>query len=535
MGRVYAILWLAMESSFHLIDWIIVAVYLVAMAGIGVYFSRRQTSLDQYLLADRSMGWLPVGLSLMAALNSGMDYLMQPSSTIKYGFMLVLGIFSWVAIYPWVAKVVFPFYHRLDFYTVYEYLEARFDVRVRTLAAGIFILWRLGWMATAMYVPSLAINAVTGGQVDINTMTIVIGVLVTITTMMGGIQGVIWTDVVQFFVMFGGLIATVWVVWASVPGGLSEIWTVAASGGKLDFWPPLTDPAAAGGIDQFTSFFTQPMTVVALMVALVVGRAAQYTSDQVMVQRLRTTRSIKEARQAFVINAAGDALWTIGLSFVGLALFAYFQRHALPSEYQTDKLLPYFMSLAFPAGAVGLVIAAIAAASMSSLNSAINSCSSVAVVDLYNRVWLGREVRRGQHTEAEERTQLRASRLFTVFFGGLGTILAINVSRIGSLLEIANKLINAFTGPLFGIYILAMFSTRARSEAVLAGGVAGAFASYYVAYHSTIGFLWPSTFGLAATLAVGYLLALAWPAASTYPGRNLTWRAVMRPDPKHLG
>lgn len=517
-----------MQSSFTPLDWLIVGAYLVLMAYMGLHFARRQTSLDRYLLADRSMGWLPVGLSLMAALNSGMDYLMQPSSTIRYGAVLVVGIFSWVVIYPWVARVVFPFYHRLDFYTVYEYLEARFDVRVRTMAASIFILWRLGWMATAMYVPSLAINAVTGGQVGINTMTVTIGVMVTITTMLGGIQGVIWTDVVQFCVMFGGLAATVGIVWLSVDGGLAQIWSSAASAGKLNLWVPLGDPAAVTVVDQVASFFVQPINVIALMVALVVGRAAQYTSDQVMVQRLQTTRSIREARHAFVINAVGDAVWMLGLSFVGFALFAYFQTHPLPPEFQTDKLLPYFMSLAFPPGAVGLVIAAIAAASMSSLNSAINSCSSVAVVDLYNRVWLGRDVRRGEHSAEEERSQLRASRLFTVLFGAVGTLMAINVSRLGSLLEIANKLINAFTGPLFGIYILAMFSTRASSGAVLAGGLAGALASYYVAYHSPIGFLWPSTFGLAATLIVGAAMTVVWPAAKDAPGRQLTWRAVMR-------
>ena len=515
-------------GSFHLADWIVVIIYLAAMFALGWYFSRRQSSLDRYLLAERNMGWLPVGLSLMAALNSGMDYLMQPSSTIRYGIVLTCGIFSWLALFPWVARVVFPFYHRLDFYTVYEFLEARFDVRVRTLAAIIFIIWRVGWTATAMFVPSLAINAVTAGQVPLNATTIVIGIVVTITTMVGGIQGVIWTDVVQFFVMFGGLAATVWIVWANVPGGFSEIWQSAMSAGLLNPSPPMVDPAAAGAIGGLMSFLAQPVTLATLLISLVVGRAAQYTSDQVMVQRLQTTRSLREARRAFVINAAGDALWMIGLSFVGLALFAYFRRHELPAEYQTDKLLPYFMSLAFPAGAVGLVIAAIAAASMSSLNSAINSCSSVAVVDLYNRLWLNRHLQRGQHSPADERHQLRASKWFTAFFGIVGTIAAVNVSRLGSLLEIANKLVNAFTGPLFGIYLLAMFSRDARSEAALAGGLAGAATSYYIAYHSGLSFLWPSTFGLVATLVVGWLIAVVWPAPASAPGRALTWAAVMQ-------
>src|SRR5688572_25655054 len=317
-----------MQSSFHAIDWVIVGTYLLAMALVGVYFSRKQTSLDQYLRAEQSMGWLPVGLSLMAALNSGMDYLMQPSSTIRYGIVLAVGIVSWLPLYPWVARVAFPFYHRLNFYSVYEYLEARFDLSVRTLAAVMFLFWRLGWMATAMYVPSLAVNAATGGQVDLNTMTIVVGVVVTMYTMLGGIQAVIWNDVIQFCIMFGGLAATVVIAWSSVPGGLSEIWSSAATAGKLDPVLSLSDPAASGFFAQVVSFFQQPMNLITLLVALVVGRMAQYTTDQVLVQRMQTTRTVREARQAFVVNAAGDAMWMIGLSFVGFALFAYFRHHA---------------------------------------------------------------------------------------------------------------------------------------------------------------------------------------------------------------
>ncbi|HJU41489.1 MAG TPA: sodium/solute symporter [Vicinamibacterales bacterium] len=516
-----------MQSSFHLIDWVIIGAYLLAMALVGVYFSRRQTSLNRYLRADQSMGWLPVGVSLMAALNSGMDYLMQPSATIRYGIVLVAGITSWLALYPWVARVAFPFYHRLNFYTVYEYLEARFDVRVRTLAAMIFILWRLGWMATAMYVPGLAINAAAGGQIDVNTVTIVVGVLVTLYTMLGGIQAVIWNDVVQFCIMFGGLAATVAIAWMTVPGGWTEIWSVNAAAGKIDWWPPLVDPGTTGFVAQVESFFRQPMTLVTLLVALIVGRMAQYTSDQVMVQRLQTTRSLRDARSAFVVNAAGDALWMTGLAFVGFALFAYFQRVPLPPEFSTDKLLPYFMSLVFPAGAVGLVIAAIMAASLSSIDSAINSCTSVAVVDLYDRVWRGVD-RLGQSMNvADDRSQVQVSRLFTAVFGALGTTLACNVGRIGSLLEINAKVVNAFTGPLFGIFLLAMFNRRAGSVAVLTAGVAGAITAYYVAYHSGIGFMWPSTFGLAATLASGCVMAMAKPMRDSDPRGALTWRAVM--------
>jgi SSS family solute:Na+ symporter len=134
----------------------------------------------------------------------------------------------------------------------------------------------------------------------------------------------------------------------------------------------------------------------------------------------------------------------------------------------------------------------------------------------------------GRVDARQRRRQVRASRLSTIVIGVLGTTLACNVSQIGNLLEIANKLINAFTGPLFGIFLLAMFSARATSAGALAGGAAGAATSYYVAYHSGLSFLWPSTFGLAATLVVGLGVSLAAPAGARAIRENLTWREVMK-------
>src|SRR6266849_1361055 len=169
-----------MQAFLHPLDVAIIVLYLATMAGVGVYFARRQTNLDEFFLARQSMAWLPVGLSLMAALNSGIDYLMQPSSTIRYGLILLVGTSSWLFLYPWVSRVTLPFYRRLNTYTAYEFLEARFDVRVRLLAAGIFIVWRLGWMATAIYVPCLAISAATGGRIPLGPTVFVLGCIVTL-------------------------------------------------------------------------------------------------------------------------------------------------------------------------------------------------------------------------------------------------------------------------------------------------------------------------------------------------------------------
>lgn len=506
------------------LDLFIIVGYLLLLAGIGAYFSRRQTSLDAFLIGGGKLSWLPVGLSLMAALNSGIDYLTQPSATIQFGLVLALGTLSWFVIYPWVAYVAFPFFRRLHVYSIYEYLEDRFDVRVRTLAALIFIAWRLGWMATALYVPCLAIHAASGGAIDLTTMIVIAGVFVTFYTMLGGIQAVIWNDVIQFTVMFGGLGATVWIVAGSAPGGVSEIWQVAQAAGKTDLWVPIGEGIAG--------FFTQPMTVPALMCAVIIGRMAQYTTDQTMVLRVQSTKTTKDARQAFIVNAAGDALWMLGLTFVGLALFAYFQRNPAPEGMSSDRLLPYFMTQVFPAGAVGLVNAAILAASLSSVDAAIHSGSSVLVVDLYNRLAKNRRLQRtGEVVAADDgREQVRALRAATIVMGVVGTTLACNVEGLGSLLEINKKVTDAFAGPLFGIFLLAMFSPRSASTAALAGGLAGAFAAYLVAYQSSLSFFWPSTFGLMATLLVGYAVSMvtAPPSAAV---QGYTWRRIMQtPD-----
>ena len=516
-----------MPNSLHALDVVILVIYLMSLAGVGIYFSRRQANLDDFFRARQSMSWLPVGVSLMAALNSGIDYLMQPASTIRYGLILLVGTSSWLFLYPWVSRVTLPFYRRLNTFTAYEFLEARFDVRVRTLAAGIFIVWRLGWMATAIYVPCLAIDAATGGHLDLTAMILMLGVLVTFYTMLGGIQAVIWNDVMQFCIMFGGLTATVWIALTQVPGGVGEIWVAAVGAGKTSLTTPIAFAGDAGVLDRIRGFFEQPINVTAILFAIVVGRMAGYTSDQVMVQRFQTTRSLNDSRRAFIINAAGDALWMFGLSFVGLALLAYFNHHPLPAEFASDKIVPYFMSIAFPAGAVGLVIAAILAASLSSIDSAINSCTSVMVIDIYSRLFLKRPT---GGPGGDDRRQVLVSRLATLAFGVSGTLLATNVSRIGSLLEIANRLINAFTGPLFGIYLLAMFSRRATSGPALVAGVTGTLTTYVVAYHSSIGFMWPSTFGLAATLLIGQGLALLVRSQPSAAALDLTWGVVTRPD-----
>lgn len=512
--------------GFHWIDAVIIVVYLGALSGVGVYFARRQSNLEDFFLARRGMAWLPVGLSLMAALNSGVDYLMQPSAVIRYGVILLIGTTSWVFLYPYVSRVTLPFFHRLNIYSAYEYLERRFDVRVRGLAAGIFLLWRVGWMGTALYVPCLAISAVTDQRLLV-PMIFVLGSVVTVYTALGGIKAVVWTDVIQFCIMFFGLAATVVIAVGHIPGGVATIWDTARASGRLSMTVVVPGMAEAGFWDKIYLFFKQDVTLTALIVAAMVGRMTLYTSDQVMIQRFQTTRSLRDSRQAFVVNAVADALWMMVLAFVGLALLAYFRHAGTPEGLKPDEIFPYFMSRVFPRGVTGLVIAAIFAASLSSIDSAINSCTSVVVVDFYNRLLLGRKAGREGLTAQEHRAQIRVSRIATVVFGILAMGLAINVRGLGTLFEIANKVIQSFTGPIFGIFLLGMFTRRARSTGALVGGFTGVLVACYVAFLSNLSFLWPSAFGLATTLGIGYGLSRLAPARVGQDAKQLTFRAVV--------
>ena len=479
-----------MKSALNL-HWLDVAIllgYLGVLAGIGLYHSRRQHSLSDYFLAGKTMRWVPIGLSLMAALNSGMDYIMQPAGMLKFGAVCLIVNLSWFFLYPYVFFVTLPMFRRLGGYSAYEYLEKRFGTAVRLLTAGIFLLWRMGWMAAALYTPCLAISVASGHPEWVRYLVVLLGIVVTFYTMMGGIRAVIWTDVAQFCIMFGGLAVTLGVILFQVDGGAGAILSNLTAVGS-ERYVPSAELAQAGWLARIQAYFFIPIPVVGYLIACLVSRVTTYTSDQVMVQRFQTSKTIRDARQGFFLTALGDSIWMFALCFVGLALFTFFEAHGWPPpevREQSDQLFPYFMGQLFPAGLTGLVIAAILAASLSSIDSAVSSMSTVAMTDFYNRLYLGQTLSpENELTEEEQRKQLRVSRWITCVIGAAGILLACNVSQLGSILEIANKLVNGFTGPILGIFLLGMFTRRTNELGAFAGGLAGVLVSLYCIFWSS--------------------------------------------------
>lgn len=531
----------SLTSDHRWIDGVVVVGYLSLLVAIGAYFSRRQRSLDDFIRGGQRFGWITVGVSLMAALNSGIDYIQAPALVFATGIILVMSCLSWIPLYPWVARVTIPFYQRLDVYSAYEYLEMRFGLGVRLLGAGIFILWRVSWMGAAIYVPCLAVKAATGGEFPVWMMVVPLGAIVTFYTMLGGMRAVIWTDVAQFVIMFTGIAITLGLIVSELPGGVGELFRIASENGRLDPF--------AGMEGGLKGFFTTEVTFWGIIILVTLSRASAFTVDQVAIQRFQSCRSLGDARRSFLLNAVSDTLWMSVLALIGLALFAYYQYVALPAGMQNDRILPHFMSQLFPVGLTGLVIAAIFAASLSSVDAALNSTTSIIMVDVYNRMWLGRRRPTRDLAAEEQARQVAVSRLTNVGLGILMISIGSNIDRLGEIYQAGGKIIGAFFGPLFGIFVLGLFVRRAHSTGVVVGAVAGLASSCFASFFSELALLqavcgrlfgpafvdffvnlswqWPSPIGITVTLIVGLLASWLLPfRPDSEP--PLTFREVMR-------
>ena len=431
------------DSTLHSLDWTVLALYLLAMLLLGASFYKGQKTTKDFFLAGRSMTWIPVGLSLAATIFSAISYMGFPSAIQKYGLIFIVSAPIVFICLPIVNRIFLPFYNHMKLYSAYEYLEHRFDVRVRCVASGIFILWRICWMATALYAPSLALWAATGGTtINLHVTIIALGVFATLYTTLGGMKAVIWTDVIQFGVLFGGMVLAVsWIIFET-PGGTGAIFQDMARAGKLSLVASI--PEMQRDLSLFAKlkvyFCVQNQaTFLALIVSSLVASLGFYTVDQTMVQRYFSARDLRTARRAFWLKAVSGTMITISLALLGMALLSYYTSFPLPErpagmEFQSDWKYPYFIASAMPAGLAGLLIAALYAATMSSVDSGINSCTVAFMVDFWQRLKHGeiRPSEKNQIGTSSEREKVVMARMITVILGITVTLLACFVGKLGA-------------------------------------------------------------------------------------------------------
>lgn len=446
-------------------DILIVAAYFAVILAIGSFLclkrkakekrSDKFSTSDEFFLAGKSMHWIPVGLSIMVTAFSGINYTAFSGEVFANGLYVALSlpVFIFVA-FP-VIRIIMPLFHHMGISSAYEYLEKRFDRRVRLLASFLFMLWRTFWMATALYVPSKVLAVITG--FDLYLLILITGVVVTFYSAGGGMRAVMWTDVVQFGFLVGGLFIILVLAGFQSPEGYRGILSNAAQGGLFKPFFPF-DPAL------FSPDPTIRITLLSSWIGTFTAFIARYGADQMVVQRYFTARSLNAAKTGFHLSYAAAILALVCLAFLGFAMYDHAARLSLSGTLGTNPL-PYLVSFfkALPPGATGLLVAGLLAATMSSMDSCINSCCAAVVIDFF-----------------PSRTDL--STRLTVLFGSAATLMAMTVGHLGSIFEIANKIINGLGAPLLALFLMALFSRTATAPSILIGGILGTLWSIFVSF-----------------------------------------------------
>ncbi|MBN1351836.1 sodium/solute symporter [candidate division KSB1 bacterium] len=502
-ARVYQAQAIQSHSHFSALDYIALALYFAALVVMGIYFSRREKGTDDFFLAGRRIPWWAAGLSIFGTQLSAITFMAIPAKCYATDWTYILGNFSITLVAPFVVFYYLPFYRRLQITSIYEYLEKRFNLLVRFFGSIAFILFQVGRMAIVIFLPALALSAVTGFNIAL--CILIMGVLSTLYTVLGGIEAVIWSDVLQVIVLLGGAILSLAIIIASVAGGFTGFISMAYDQGK------------------FHAFnWTWDATVTAVWVVLfgnLLGNFIPYTTDQTVVQRYLTTKDEKQAARSIWTNAFLSIPATILFFTLGTALFVFYKSRpeALSTTLQTDAIFPWFIVQQLPAGISGLVSAGLFAAAMSSLDSSLNSVATVLVTDYYRRF----------RRFASDKACLRLGRWLTALLGlfATGTALLMATIEIKSVWDLFTKILGLFGGSLAGIFMLGIFTRRAHGVGVFIGAVTSAVVLFIVQRYTPLHFFLYAGVGIVTCVSVGYLMSVLLPGEKKSL-RGLTIRTI---------
>jgi SSS family transporter len=437
-------------------DYLICAAYVAFTVAVGIRTRRRHQSPADFLVANRSMRWWPIGISVMSAAFSATNFTGFSGEVAQYGLYVLLAIPALVLVTVPVLTYVIPWFHATRPVSVYAFLEDRFDRRVRQLAATLFILWRLLWMGTALYAAGRLMAGITGTSMGI--WILIAGCTTTLYTALGGIRAVIWTDVGQFSILFLALAASLAVV-SDMAGGLPRAWNTCLADGLLQPFYPFDSRILS----------LDPRVRISLWSCLIGGSVAflgRYSVDQMVVQRYFTARSLRDARQGFLLNVGALIAALFLLSLLGLGVHAVAGLQHLPPLGPEASLARHIRLL--PVGVAGLVIAALFAATMS--DAGIHAC----MTSLRTDFGVFERVRTLWHISPDH---LTLERLCVVLFGGITMVLASVVGHLGSVFEIANKVVNALGSPLLAVCLAGFVPRHLNARGVLLGGILGTLAS----------------------------------------------------------
>ncbi|HEX4022874.1 MAG TPA: sodium:solute symporter [Acidobacteriaceae bacterium] len=486
-------------SHIRPVDLGIIVAYLIGITIFGLRFRKPQRTLQSYFLADHSIPWWAIALSIVAAETSTLTIISVPglAFTGNFGFLQI--VFGYLLGRIVVSILFLPRYFRGELLTAYQLIGQRFGSKLHWLTALLFLLTRAAAEGVRVFAVSIMVHMAIGTG-DIASIAI-ITLLTLIYTFEGGLAAVIWTDVVQTGIYVVGVLVGLWTLGRAVPGGWHAIHQVAAAAGKF----------------SMLNFSLNLSTTYTFWAGIIGGcflTMASHGTDQLMVQRLLAARNLKDSQRALLSSGGFILVQFFLFLLVGAGLFVYYTR-SFPGLHfaSADRVFPAFIVSTMPAGFSGLMIAAILAAAMSNLSAALNSLSSTSVIDFYLRF----------RPDASESQRTLVSRGSTLVWACILFALAIASRSGGHVVELGLSIASVAYGSLLGVFMLGVMTRRANERGTMVGMLAGlafnlmlwlqphalqfSFLGHEVLLPK-VAWTWYVTMGSACTFAVGYVASL---------------------------
>lgn len=450
-----------MGVGFRTLDIFALVIYLLLMVGLGVYFSKRNNSTEEYFVGNRSFkGWV-IGLSMLSTSISSITFLAFPAAAFTLDWRQLMSNLMLPLAAVLAILVFIPFFRRGMLTSAFEYLGERFGPVTRLYGTVSFLVLQVIRIGQILFLVAIPVNLFTG--IPIVVTIIFLGIFIAFYTVIGGIDAVIWTDVIQAIVLWVGGAVCLWLMLDRLPEGISQVIEVAERQDKF-------------GVGSFEWNLNERTfwTVALLGIFHFLG---MYTSDQNVVQRYVASKSTREARKATIIySVVALPTWSL-FFFIGTTLFVFYTVFPEPAiaNLEADQVFPYFILSQLPAGVAGLIIAAVLAAGMSTLDSGINAIATVTVVDILKPYWMkGRK----------DKIYLRAARAIAIGIAALMILGAIFFSMIEkeSINDISWIVSSVFGGCLVGLFLIGFFTTRVGYRAALVALFVAVLVNLYLGF-----------------------------------------------------
>ena len=481
-------------TKYGWVDHSVVAVLMLVLIGVGLYFSKREKSSSDYFRGGQRIPWWAAGLSLFATGASAISLMAMPGKAFAENWIYMsISFFIVIIQIPLLLLVYIPVARRLEISTANEYLERRFSLSVRMLGFVCFSLNQmLGRMASILLLPALAISAIFGMPME--TSILIMGVATTLFVTMGGLEAVIWTDVLQAVIML-----------------LAVLLCAAYAFVALDFTVPVAFELL-GNLDKLQMFdfsFNWQGPVVVVLVLNTFVTVLGMIGDQNFIQRVQCTHDEKESRKAVYTQLAVAVPMNFVLFALGTLLFLFYVTRAetLSPALKPDSIFPFFAAQNLPVGMAGFVVVALLAATISTVSSAMNSVANLGVEDVYRRFAKG----------ATDDQCLKVGRYLTFALGVFGTsaaLLLANMSSLQSIWDLFLMITGMVLAPITGIFVLGIFTRRANHFGAWAGTFASIAANYYAKFHMDVHALVYLIIGVFACIFVGYIASYLTPKSA---------------------